>query len=152
PGADSACLENPACDFQNMLFRPVTRVIGLAAALFVSAAFTNSARADDSSVSTQYQTVTVPEGKLSTKEVHDVVVTAATSRGYEIKVDSAEKVVAHLNKHGHEASITLVISDKVVEFWWEGYKTDGQGNRTKPEKPTNWASNLVSDVTKGLAK
>ncbi|HVU17920.1 MAG TPA: hypothetical protein VHD32_13420 [Candidatus Didemnitutus sp.] len=135
-----------------MLFRPALRRTCLSAVLIVSAAFTCLARADDSSVSTQYQTVTVPDGKFSTKEVHDIVVAAATERGYEIKVDSAEKVVAYLNKHGHEASITLVISDKAVEFWWEGYKTDGKGNRLKPEKPTNWASNLVGDVTKGLKK
>jgi hypothetical protein len=133
-----------------MLSRPVRCWLGLAAALIVSAGFTPVVRADDSTVSTLFATVVVPEGKFSTKEVHDVVLEAATKRGYEIKVDSAEKVVAHLNKRSHEALITLVISDKTVEIWWEGYKTDGQGNRVKPEKPTGWPKNLQGDIASGL--
>ncbi|HEY4301765.1 MAG TPA: hypothetical protein VGM73_12890 [Candidatus Didemnitutus sp.] len=133
-----------------MLSRPVRRWLGLSVALIASAGFTSPARADDSSVSTQFATIPVPEGKFSTKEVHDIVAAAATKRGYELKVDSAEKVVAYLNKHGHEASITLIISDKTVEIWWEGYKIDGHGNRVKPEPPTNWAKNIQGDIVSGL--
>ncbi len=97
-------------------------------------------------------TVTVPEGKLSTKEVHDVVISASIAREWSVKEDGTERVVIYINHRKNEATVTYLISDKSVQAYCEGYATDGKGTRKGPEQPSGWLSNLKKDITAGLNK
>jgi len=107
-------------------------------------------RADEPPPGVLSFSVDVPAGKLSTKEVHDVVVFAATARGWALKEDNAERVVVFLTKHKHEATVTFLISDKQVQTYCDGYSTDGNGKHKAPEQPKNWLKNLQEDITKGV--
>ena len=118
-------------------------------AFFVAAA---GLRADEPPPGVLAFTIEVPAGKLSTKEVHDVVVTVSTDRGWDLKQDTSEKVLVYINKRKHEATVTYLISDKQVQAFCEGYATDGNGTRKGPEQPTGWLKNLNGDITKGLGK
>jgi hypothetical protein len=109
-------------------------------------------RADEAPPGVLAFTLEVPAGKLSTKEVHDVVVTASTDRGWSLKDDSTERVVVYINKHKHEATVVYLISDKQVQAYCEGYITDGNGKRTGVEQPTSWLKNLNGDITKGMGR
>ena len=59
-------------------------------------------------------------------------------------------MVIYLNNHGHEATVTYLITDKSVQAYCEGYKVDGNGNRKGTEQPSSWLKNLKNDITKLL--
>jgi hypothetical protein len=126
--------------------------LGLASIVAAFVLATVGLRADELPAGVLAFSIEVPEGKLSTKEVHDVVVAASTDRGWEVKVDAAEKVVIYINKRKREATVTYLISDKQVQAFCDGYVTDGNGNRKGPEQPSGWLKNLNGDITKGLGK
>jgi hypothetical protein len=75
----------------------------------------------------------------SIKDAHDVAVKTALQYHWEIVTDTADKVVIHHKRHGHEGTITLMILDKSVEAFAVG----------DPAK--NWISNLEVDMRKNLA-
>jgi len=135
-----------------MIPRTFRSCLGLAAAVATLSLSAASLRADEPPPGVLAFTIEVPAGKLSTKEVHDIVVPASTGHGWILKVDSAEKVVIYINKRKQEATVTYLISDKQVEAYCEGYATDGNGTRKGPEQPTSWLKNLKGDITKGLGK
>jgi hypothetical protein len=93
-------------------------------------------------------TVNVPEGKVSLKEVHTAVVTAAMGRKWTIKEDNDTKVVIYLLHRGRDATVTFLISEKSIEAYCVGYVVDKTGNRKKPDKPDGWLNNLKQDITK----
>jgi hypothetical protein len=125
---------------------------GLAAAVVGMFLLAAGLRADAPPPGVLVFTIKVPEGKLSTKEVHDVVVTASTDRGWDLKDDSSERVTIYINKRKHEATVVYLISDKEVQAFCDGYATDGNGNRKGAEQPVGWIKNLNGDITKGLSK
>jgi hypothetical protein len=123
---------------------------GLAAMLMAFALAVSSVRADETPAGVMAFTVDVPAGKLSTKDVHDVVMAASIARGWGLKEDATEKVVIYLNHRKNEATVTYLISDKQVQAYCDGYATDGKGNRTGPKQPSGWLKYLREDITKNL--
>jgi len=107
-------------------------------------------RADETPAGALAFSLDVPAGKLSTKEVHDVVVAASVARQWSVKEDGAERIVIYLNHRKNEATVTYLISDKLIQAYCEGYATDGKGTRKGPEQPTGWLNNLKKDISKGL--
>jgi len=95
--------------------------------------------------------VKIPEGKLTLKEIHLIVGRAASERGWEVKEDSETRVVIHILRHGHEATVTYEISEVSVDASCVGYKVDKSGAHTKPEQPTGWLGNLRKDLTNAIA-
>lgn len=118
-----------------------------AVTLFLTASVT---RADETPAGALAFTLDVPAGKLSTKEVHDVVVSASIAREWTVKEDGTERVVIYLNHRKNEATVTYLISDKQVQAYCEGYATNGKGTRKGAEQPTGWLNNLKKDISKGL--
>jgi hypothetical protein len=97
-------------------------------------------------------TIPVPTGKLSLKQVHDVVLAAAVGRAWGVKEDTNDKIVIYLNHRKNEATVTFLITDKDITAYCEGYATDGKGHRKGPEQPKGWLKYLQEDITKGLNK
>lgn len=95
-------------------------------------------------------TVTAPAGKTA-QQVHDVVVAAATARGWTIQDNTTDKVVVFHRRHSHEATVTLVISSNGVTAYCEGYAVTSKGVRKHPEQPKDWLNYLRQDITKMLS-
>lgn len=135
-----------------MTTSPARGFFSLLTVLLLALTAATGLRADDSDMGQKAFTLEVPDGKLSTKEVHDVVVAASTGRGWSVKSDATERVVIYINKHGHESTVTYLISDKEIEAYCVGYKVDGNGTRKAPEVYKSWLNNLSKDLTQALAK
>ncbi len=97
-------------------------------------------------------TITVPEGKLSLKQVHDAVIKAALAREWSVKEDNETKVVIYLLHRKNEATVTFLITEKSVEAYCVGYVVDKNGNRKKPEQPTGWLGYLKKDINKAITE
>ena len=124
-------------------------------AVFAVMAFTAvNAPADDAAteMGPQAFTISVPEGKLSLKQIHDAALRAALSRGWSVKEDNETKAVVYLLHRGTEATVTLLITEKSVEAYCAGYEVDKAGNRKKPEQPTRWLSYLKRDINKAITE
>ena len=119
-----------------------------ALALLAMAPLPASAEDTDAEMGPQAFTVSVPEGKLSLKQIHDAVIRTAIGREWNVKEDGETKVVIYLLHRKNEATVTFLITEKAVEAYCVGYVVDKAGNRKKPEQPSGWLSNLKKDLTK----
>jgi len=97
-------------------------------------------------------TISVPEGKLSLKQIHDAVIRAAIGREWTVKEDNETKVIVYLLHRKNEATVTFLITEKSVEAYCAGYEVDKSGNRKKPEQPTGWLNYLKKDITKAITE
>ncbi len=97
-------------------------------------------------------TISVPEGKLSLKQIHDAVVRASIAREWSVKEDNETKVIVYLLHRKNEATVTFQITEKSVEAYCVGYEVDKSGNRKKPEQPTGWLNYLKKDITKAITE
>ncbi len=94
--------------------------------------------------------VPVAEGKLTLKEIHDIVLNASIARGWEVKEDTDAKIVIHHNRHKHDATVTYLITDRAIDAYCEGYKVDKHGVRKGPDNPQGWLEYLSRDIRKEL--
>lgn len=116
--------------------------------------FTATGRAaaaeDDVGQSAGY--VVVPTG-ITTTEVQDAIVMALGGRGWGIKSNNDDRVVAYLKHRGNEAQLTLVYSTSKIDIFCLGWEINKHtGARGKPEIPRGWIKNIQSDITKILAR
>ncbi len=97
-------------------------------------------------------TISVPEGKLTLKQIHDAVIRAAIGREWSVKEDNDTKVVVYLLHRKNEATVTFQITEKSVEAYCAGYAVDKNGQRKKPEQPAGWLNYLKKDITKAITE
>lgn len=107
-------------------------------------------RAEDAPAGVMAFTIEVPGDKLSLKEVHDIVMRASIGRTWGVKEDSDNRIVIYLNHRKNEATVTYLLTEKLVRAYCEGYATNGKGARKGPEQPTSWLNYLKKDINKGL--
>lgn len=100
--------------------------------------------------------IDVPSDHLTVQELHKVVVMASLGRNWNIKEDSKGRVVIYLDHRGSEATVTYLISDKLIQAYCVGYRTYTSmsgGVKTESKvsaQPKGWLGNLKKDITTGL--
>jgi hypothetical protein len=134
----------------NLSLNSLSIRFGLALAALVTILAVNPARAESSPSGVLAFSIAVPAGKLTAKEVHDIVLKVAIGRGWGVKEDAETKTITYLNHRKYEATVTYLVSDTKIDAFCEGYATDGKGMRKGPKQPEAWLKNLQLDINKGL--
>lgn len=94
--------------------------------------------------------------QLTVQEAQKTVILASLGRNWIVKEDSDGRVVIYLDHRGSEATVTYLISDKVIQAYCVGYRTYSTlagGVQTVSKvssQPKGWLGNLNRDITKGL--
>ena len=139
--------------FPMNIYRNSLRCAFMATAFFLSLfAVTVRAAAADDDIGQSAGYVVVPSGTSAT-EVQDAIVMALGGRGWGVKSNAGDRVVAYLKHRSNEAQLTLVYSTSKIDIFCLGWEINkNTGARGKPEIPKGWIKNLQSDITKTLSR